>query len=92
MGSIIYYGRCRGGPYNAKRIAHGESPYWVGFDPDTMKSHPGQQLATADRPCMFGCYVFDARSGEWLWDDESIGASPDEVVKPVNNPNDEKAS
>jgi hypothetical protein len=89
MGAVIYYGRCRGGPFNTKRIAHGVSPYRIAYDPGTNRALVGQQAPTAARPCVFGDYVFDMRAGEWLWDDDSVSADR-ETAKPVHNPDDEK--
>lgn len=76
-GPIIFYGRCRGGPYNAKQMAHGTKRYRVTVDLNNKKTFPAYCGAEPPDGFAFGFYAFDETRGEWDW------IAP-ETAEPVN--------
>lgn len=54
------YGRCEGGPWHQRDMAHVPDVYPVFIDPTTKKPVPGMQAGTKG-----GEYRFDGRN--WVW-------------------------
>lgn len=67
-GPTIYYGRCRGGPYTLKNLAHHEARREVWRDADTKRAIPAMVGPSAKHPgATVGAYVWDAERHEWDW-------------------------
>lgn len=64
MGIPMKYGRCQGGPFNAKDMAHPEPVYRVALDQLMRKTYPGMQ-SSSDPDIKFGEYHFEGKV--WIW-------------------------
>jgi hypothetical protein len=67
-GPTIYYGRCRGGPFTLKNMAHHESEHVIWRDPDTKRAIPGMIGPSAKYPgATPGRYIWIPDRHEWDW-------------------------
>lgn len=62
MGIPMNYGRCEGGPYNAKDMAHPTPTFRVAIDRHSKKATPAVQAGEAYD---FGEYRFEGKA--WIW-------------------------
>jgi len=68
----LFYGICDGGPYHARRLAHGTGSMQLAYDRNApMKAHPAMQAST-DPDIAFGGYVFDETTKVWNWKAETL--------------------
>lgn len=66
QGVPMNYGRCDGGPWHAKDMAHAEPEYMVAIDTITKKTIPGMQRSK-DPLINFGFYQFHELTQVWRW-------------------------
>ena len=68
----LRYGRCDGGPYHARPLAHHEDTMALAYERHApMKAHPAM-VATSDPVIAFGGYVFDHGTQIWNWKAETL--------------------
>lgn len=77
VGVPMKYGRCEGGPWHARDLAHPEPSYVVPFEAHSKKVHVGVLPGTAG--FTFGTYNFEESTKKWLW------TPPNEAPKRVDN-------
>lgn len=67
-GPTIFYGRCRGGPFSLRNMAHHEREHVVWRDAYTKRAIPGMIGPSAKYPgATVGRYRWDEPRGEWDW-------------------------
>lgn len=68
-GPVIYYGRCRGGPFNTRHLAHATTSYRAAIDKPSRRPVVGLQAVSAKHPDIeFGYYNWNETTREWDWD------------------------
>lgn len=66
----LLYGKCEGGPYHGKSLAHGRTPVEIAIDTTSALPLAGQVGPSAKYPYIrWYRYLWQEERSVWKWDD-----------------------